>query len=94
MAAAMPYSNAPCIASNGPMAVPSLEMASSKKKTGLAAELQSARKDKLETLSFRCDAETRELLEKLVEQSGARGIGEIIRHAVRKLARDEGLLSE
>jgi hypothetical protein len=69
-------------------------MASAKKKTGLAAELESARKDKLETVSFRCDAETRELLDKLVERSSARGIGEIIRHAVRRLAKDEGLVSE
>ncbi|MDB4988660.1 MAG: hypothetical protein JWN04_3838 [Myxococcaceae bacterium] len=90
----MPYSNAGCIASDPNTAVPSCTMASSKKKTGLAAELESARKDKLDTVSFRCDAETRDLLDRLVEQSGARGIGEIIRHAVRKLARDEGLLSE
>ena len=69
-------------------------MAASKKKTGLAAALEGARKEKLENLTFRCDAETRELLDKLAERAGARGVGEIIRHAVRELARGEGLLSE
>lgn len=91
---ALPYSKAGCLAHQPLTAVPSREMASAKKKTGLAAELESARKDKLETVSFRCDAETRELLDKLVEHSSARGIGEIIRHAVRRLAKDEGLVSE
>jgi len=64
----------------------------SKKKPDLAAELASSRRAKLETLTFRCDAETKALLDALVERAGARGVGEVIRHAVRRLAKDEGLL--
>jgi hypothetical protein len=67
-------------------------MAIAKKKTGLADELESTRRPRLETLTFRCDLETRGLLEKLVKRSNARGVGEILRIAVRRLARSEGLI--
>lgn len=63
-----------------------------KKKTGIAAELESVRRERLETLSFRCDTETKALLDQLVEHAGARSVGEIIRLAVRRLAKSEGLV--
>lgn len=67
-------------------------MAVKKKKT-LGDELQAERRERLESITFRADSETRALLESLAEKHGT-GLGAVLRVAIRRLARDEGLVSE
>lgn len=68
-------------------------MAATKKKSTLGDELKAERRERLESITFRADAETRALLEALAEKHDS-GLGAVLRVAIRRLAREEGLLSE